>query len=321
MRQSACAICGESVAATEGVACAGAHFTCSDCLCRYVSAASEAGAAMGEEQRDEAGHVISAAGALPCPLFPHSCADGELSEPTVANLLAGARTAGVAAGTQEHAWRSFMAAKARAAVASFEKQQAELRAGLQRQRAQAQGNALATATLRVQEALLAGHSVPCPGCAHLTRKDDACIHMDCACGMHFCYVCGRDRYPGVRGTGRDYRAENKRDCGCDWHSPHLERQPGWSGFGRAERGESAAHGALIEFHRRRMAFFVRAAKESVASEVWLQLQQEQAGLLEDVIEGRSISWAELDAAEHPQIGAGNAREAAQRAVEELVRGW
>eukprot|EP00961_Rhodomonas_salina_P226877 3067302-Rhodomonas_salina.3 len=75
-----------------------------------------------------------------------------------------------------------------------------------------------------------------------------------------------------------------------------------------------------------MAFFVRAAKESVASEVWLQLQvpvpvlppragdalcgadgrvwwcalqQEQAGLLEDVIEGRSISWAELDAAGPP----------------------
>eukprot|EP00961_Rhodomonas_salina_P009086 124088-Rhodomonas_salina.1 len=162
MRRSACAICGESVASTEGIACAGTHFMCTECVCRYVRAASEAGGAMGEEQRDASGRVMSAAGALPCALFPHSCTDGELSEPTVASLLARARTAGVAAAAHDNAWSSFLAAKGRAAVAKFEQEQREMLAALERERGEARGNAVATAMVRVQEALLCGQSVPCP---------------------------------------------------------------------------------------------------------------------------------------------------------------
>lgn len=106
--------------------------------------------------------------------------------------------------------------------------------------------------------------------------------------MHFCYVCGRDRYPGVRGKGADYRPERKVDCGCDSMSYFLENQPGWGGFGVGD--ESAASGALVEFHRRRMAFFVRAAKESVSGEVWGQFQRQHPAVLTDVIAGRSIAW-------------------------------
>lgn len=40
----------------------------------------------------------------------------------------------------------------------------------------------------------------------------------------------------------------------------------------SERGKWAADGALIQFHRQRVAFVVRVAKESGASEEWLVLQ-------------------------------------------------
>ena len=53
------------------------------------------------------------------------------------------------------------------------------------------------AQLCVTEALLIGQAIKCPGCKNPKRKDDACMHMDCDCGVHFCYACGADRYPGA----------------------------------------------------------------------------------------------------------------------------
>ena len=53
------------------------------------------------------------------------------------------------------------------------------------------------AQLCVAEALLIGQAIKCPGCKNPKRKDDACMHMDCDCGVHFCYACGADRYPGA----------------------------------------------------------------------------------------------------------------------------
>ena len=75
------------------------------------------------------------------------------------------------------------------------------------------------------------------------------------------------------GTGADYRSDNKVDCGCDRASIYLQQQPGWAGFADAGRSESAAHGALIEFHRRRMAYFVGVVKRAVAPDVWRRLQR------------------------------------------------
>ena len=43
--------------------------------------------------------------------------------------------------------------------------------------------------------------------------------------------------------------------GCDAHQLYIEKQPGWNRFARG--GESAAVGALREFHRQRVGSFVR----------------------------------------------------------------
>ena len=76
--------------------------------------------------------------------------------------------------------------------------------------------------------------------------------------------------PRVVGTGADYRKNNKVDCGCDRASIYLQLQPGWSGFADTGRNESAAHGALMEVHRRRMFFclhFVGVVKRAVTPDV------------------------------------------------------
>ena len=75
-----------------------------------------------------------------------------------------------------------------------------------------------------------------------------------------------------------------------------------------QSGESAAHGALIEFHRQKMAFSVRQAKEEMVGdagagrEAWDLLQAKHPDLLQDILERRSISWGEIDGAEMPLFG-------------------
>ena len=64
----------------------------------------------------------------------------------------------------------------------------------------------------------------------------------------------------------------------------------------------------MEFHRQRIARFVRVAKEAIDDGVWLRLQTAHPDLLADVMEGRSIEWDSVDSAEHAQFGRGKARQ-------------
>ena len=204
------------------------------------------------------------------------------------------------AGSQE-ALQSYMQARDRLAIQRYREEEAERKRRLEEAEARAK-DPVNRAYRCVTQALTIGQSVKCPGCRNPKVKDDACMHMDCECGVHFCYVCGADRYPGVVGKGPDYHARNKVNCGCDATSSYLENQLGWSGFGVADRNESPAHGALIEFHRRRMAFFVGVVKRVTGHAVWALLRSAHAEVLQDLIEGRSIGWEEVDAAEHPRFG-------------------
>jgi hypothetical protein len=129
-------------------------------------------------------------------------------------------------------------------------------------------------------------------------------------------------YVGLTGTvnirrgGGEPSVTDRIRCGCDSTSAYLERNPGWQNF--AVDDETAAHGALAEFHRRRMARFVRLVKESTDSQTWNMLQQEHPNVLRDVIRGRSITWEELDTAEHPEFGRGQARKALRSLEDEFL---
>lgn len=183
----------------------------------------------------------------------------------------------------------------------------------------------------VEAALLRGQFVPCPECREPKRKDDACVHMTCDdCGCHFCYVCGQDRYPGVRGKGSDYTEANRKDCGCDSDSSYLDKTKRRLNAQRLP-DETRGDAALAEFHRRRMARFVRVAQCKVPADVWCRLRDRHSDLLTNVIAGRSIDWDEISSAEHVQTGNGRARawlgaeeqefeQAEQAAIQVLAQG-
>ena len=257
------------------------HFMCKDCLSGHVHNACENGGSFEE-------HEGSPAGSIPCCLFPQDCDDGALSEGRVL------------AAVSDEARDRFKKALGRLAVEQHKREESERRR-VEEEHAR-QTDAEEKARLCVGEALTVGQSVRCPGCGNPKRKDDACMHMTCDCGVHFCYVCGADRYPGVRGTGAGYRPENKVNCGCDTPSSYLQLHPGWSDWACPGRGESPGQGALYEFHRRRMAYFVAVVMRLIKPDVWGRLRTRFPELLQDVLPGRSIRWDEVDAAEHPRFG-------------------
>ena len=45
-----------------------------------------------------------------------------------------------------------------------------------------------------REAIFAD-SIRCPGCRHAVSKTEACDHMECKCGTHFCYRCAQKLNP------------------------------------------------------------------------------------------------------------------------------
>ena len=289
-----CVVCyGEFVDLSNGILCQGSsgarsadeetqHFICQGCLSRHVQVACENGGAF--EERDD-----SPAGSIPCCMFPHRCNDGALDE----GLMFAAFT--------EEARESFLRARGRLDVEKYRKEEEERQRIFEEQQARQKKDLAYQARLCVIEALTIGQAIKCPGCKNPKRKDDACMHMDCDCGVHFCYACGADRYPGVLGRGERYRPENKVDCGCDATSIYLQSQPGWSNF--AQGNERPATGALNEFHRRRMAYFVGVVKRAIEPDVWGDLRETYPHLLQDVIARRSIQWDEVDTAEHPKFGA------------------
>ena len=76
------------------------------------------------------------------------------------------------------------------------------------------------------------------------------MHMS-HCGRSWCFCCGR---PSGHEAGQCARGGG----GCDASSYNLESNPGWNNFARG--GESRGEGALQEFLRRRVAFFLRELK-------------------------------------------------------------
>jgi len=305
-----CLRCGDTFpcTSTAGLQCAGSsacnppppHFMCMGCAAEYVKTCCGDGTAQMLKTNGQGGE--SREGCVPCPLFGSGCSDGELDQPALLMAVA-----------QEEAARGAMLAMlGRVEVEKY--REAEQRR-LEAASAQRENDQVEFARLAVMEALHEGLTVPCPGCGLQCQKDDACMHMECTCGVHFCYVCGVDRYPGFR---RRVRADQKVPCGCDAPSFFIESHPGWGNHHRDERGENAAQGALIEFHRQRCARFVRVVKQKIDSRAWAGLMELFPRVLDDVWEGRGISWDEIDDAEHPQLGRGRARELLERLERELL---
>ena len=265
------------------------HFICSTCFTGYIVSCSGNGNI--ENEVFNSSGVASGPGHVPCPMFHNGvCNDASLDHMRVLEQV----------GSDVNANREYNAISRRAAVAMYRIEEEQ-----ERQRAIQAAAATAVSPVMqamriVQGALTAGSSVPCPRCNIPTRKDDACIHMSCTCGCLFCYGCGFDRFSQYPPSGRNPEVQYRVHCGCDAVGIHLQSRPGWTNLDRP--GETRGMGALMEFHRRRMAYFVRMVKFMIDPDVWTQLRQQHPDMLQDVIGGRSITWDEIDTAEYPPIG-------------------
>ena len=147
----------------------------------------------------------------------------------------------------------------------------------------------------IESTFLRGQTVPCPWCGDGCSKDDACMHVK-HCDKNWCFCCGR---PSGNEAGECQRGSDGR--GCDSISLLIERNPGWGQFHYGL--ETAGEGALQEFLRRQIMFFLRDLKERTDENVWEQMQFENKNKLQNVVGGnRSILWEEIDDAEYPLFG-------------------
>lgn len=260
------------------------HYLCDSCFCGYATTQFEpVGAFENERVSPNGGGIVSAPGELPCFLFlTGECDCPSIPRTMLAQILS----------TDEIALEAWESAKRRLHQAQHEQERQETDAA-QTQRAQ-EATPVDRLKLLVEDVLNRGGYVACPSCGQHGQKNDACMHMTCpACQTRFCYCCGRQR---DNAGGPRHCASN--GSGCDYPSPYLENHPGWNGF--AKDNESAGTGALNEFHRRRMAYFLRQVKTNQTTELWEAFQQENSTILQDKpTDGRCIQWNEIDVATAP----------------------
>ena len=275
-----CTICNVDATVIE---CSGniSHGFCRDCFQGYARASFELNAEYERER--ERGGLVSPSGSLPCPHFIQGACTCIAIHPSLLRRF-------VSDDTFEM-WRH-ADVRLGMAVLAQEQEQAEVL----REMADEQRTALGNLRHAVIEALTRGGTVCCPQCNAKGDKDDQCMHIKCdSCNTEWCYCCGRPR--GSNGT----REMCSRSNGCDSVAAFLESQQGWSQF--AMRNETPGEGALHEFHRRRIAYFLKQLKQSTESELWAELRSNYPDILNDVpTVGRRIDWDAIDRAEIPTFG-------------------
>ena len=275
-----CSICDVDDAVIE---CSGhdTHGFCRECFQGYAKANFELNAEY-ERERNRGG-LVSSAGNLPCPHFIQgTCNCTDIPSSMLRRFV------------DDDTFDMWRQADVRISMAVIERDQQEAEA--RREEAEEQRTPLENLRDAVQEALTKGGTVCCPQCKTKGEKDDQCMHIKCeSCSTEWCYCCGRPR-----GNHRT-PLFCSRESGCDSIGPYLESQPGWDNF--AMRDESPGQGALSEFHRLRIAYFLKQLKQSTDEALWAELRAAHPDILSDVpTEGRRVDWDDIDAAEIPTFG-------------------
>lgn len=265
------------------------HFLCNSCFCAYAATQFEAMGAF-ECERLNNNNIVSARGELPCFRFlMNECDCGSLEKTTIARVLS----------TDETALEAYESAKRRIIQEEYDE---ELAGETTESTAQEEEEMTVERLHDICVTVLSqGGYTKCPHCGQHGQKNDACIHMRCPyCLTDYCYCCGRFR--SDRGEQNVNTSICKSDgSGCDTPSAYLERHPGWRNFNRSD--ETRGMGALHEFHRRRMKYFLRQVKQHYGNDLWRELKRQYPHLLENVpTNGRCIKWNEIDNAQPPLFG-------------------
>ena len=293
-----CCICLTEIEDEEPIGCSGTaevHYWHAQCGLEYISTEIGAGRAfegvrtqqLVDQQQDP---LTSNPGELPCPGFGAGCDCAALPHNTTFRVLENSYDV-----SQRYmgAFRRVNIQEANAAE-QLNGINADIEAGRNDQDQIIDVDGIYR---RVTDALSRGYQMRCPNCHQNGQKDTACVHMDCpSCGTHWCYCCGRFR-------GQSGPAGATRCPGCDSISIFLQGQPDWDSYALTEMGEDAKTGALWEFHRRVMAYYVRRIKEETPPAVWEEFRQAHPTVLENTPTfGRHILWDDLESAEPPVFG-------------------
>ena len=143
----------------------------------------------------------------------------------------------------------------------------------------------------VMHALIEGSFMKCPMCNHPGLKDGSCMQISCPtadCGVEWCYCCG--------GRGNV--------CRCDSEHSTLQGCFGWRSF--ALNGESSGIGAVNEFHRQRVRYYLQRIKHSTNPDLWQVYRQSHPAILNEIpTRGRCITWEEVDAVLDPPLFGGS----------------
>ena len=264
-----CIICGDAAS----ISCGGnpkQHSFCTDCFNSYCRTSFEVGGLF--EKTQTANDRTSNIGELPCPYFSTGeCSCHEIPDSVLfSNMDRRTRVL-------------FKSALGRIAVKRTDGERAK---ALELQN-QARLTSLDIILRAVQEALSLGGRMVCPSCNQQGEKNDACMHITCpSCSTRWCYCCGRPR------------GHEQQKCKCDVTSAYLERHEGWKYL--SIEGESAGYGALHEFHRRRMIYFLQQVKSAVPTNLWASFCQQYPDILMNTPTlGRCILWSEIDADSPP----------------------
>lgn len=269
-----CSICQTDVGVSS---CGGGHCFCADCFNVYVQTAFEAGGSFCREIQRTDG-AISQVEELPCAFWEHNeCTCSSLSIVDLRSHLSVASFA------------SWTGAVGRIAIARADQERI---ANQQREDDQQKRNGVMAPLLQaVREALTLGGSVACPNCNYRGEKDGACMHITCQnCRCNWCYCCGRHR--NNDGTAN-------RCSGCDSRALYIQDHQGWGNF-QQETSETPGFGALHEFHRRRMAYFLRRLMKGLPNAPWDEFWAEHGDILSQVpTPNRCITLQDIETAKPP----------------------
>ncbi len=270
-----------------------------ECFLKYIRASCAPGGVLDGERylgSFEQSNNLSGVGSLPCPLYlmERRCDCASLSDTKIRRVLACSEE---------------VALYYKVAIRRIAYQVAESEAWSRLQIGPEQENDdqilppalnwLSTSfRLRaaIELAVDEGLYIKCPNCHRACVKDDACMHVTCntrGCGTQYCYCCGRER---------GHNSQNSRRCrGCDAINHFIDKQPGWEAFSIG--CEASGYGALNEFRRQRIAYFVRRIKEETVRTAWEAFERDYSHILTNVpTQGRYILWEELDSSRAPTFG-------------------
>jgi hypothetical protein len=253
------------------------HGFCKDCINSYAKTSFQDMGSYCRLVKSSTSNISSNIGELPCPFFERNgCICSNIM---LANI-----------DWQNDTFLSFKNAERRIGILEAE-------ADHQRQTLfhnDSNSDLSGLMVVAVQSVLSIGASVSCPNCSYRGEKDDACMHIVCTnCCCSWCYCCGRRR--NIIGLNVCTT--------CNQGGVYIQYHPGWNVY-QVEQSESRGYAALHEFHRKRMAYFLRRLVEGVPDLPWstFWIRNQQTLLTQVPTPNRRITLNDIAIATPPSFG-------------------